>query len=173
MKTLYTYDLDGSKRLETIQSTHDVFRKYLDVTDTNHMTEYEIAKRIYHNPQKNIVRVYNVVKYDNECYYDMEYLQSVCVSKHDIKHVIREAVNQLHHLSIVYLDFKIDNVGFSLKDRTYKLIDFDCSGIVDIYNRTKWLIPPASDSHMWKDISFMNVNTLFDYDTIALEKMYS
>jgi hypothetical protein len=51
---------------------------------------------------------------------------------------IRNAISQLHNLGVVYIDIKADNVGFSTFDQTYKLFDFDCSGIIHPQDPKRW-----------------------------------
>jgi serine/threonine protein kinase len=47
----------------------------------------------------------------------------------------------LQNLGIMYIDWKIDNIGKS-KDGKYKLFDFDASGIVNL-KTNKWTLEPA------------------------------
>jgi hypothetical protein len=46
---------------------------------------------------------------------------------------------------IGYIDWKLDNMGFSSKDNVYKLFDFDSSGIIS-NNYKEWTKPPP---HRW------------------------
>jgi serine/threonine protein kinase len=50
----------------------------------------------------------------------------------------------LQSLGIMYIDWKPDNIGIS-KDGTYKLFDFDVSGVIDL-KTNKWIIEPL---HYW------------------------
>jgi serine/threonine protein kinase len=91
---------------------------------TNH--EKKIVNRIKVNPCKNVVSIYNI-SYE---YYDAELLDTTSLEHLDQKPKdIACAIEQLHSIGIVYVDLKHDNMGYSQRDKVWKLFDFDCSGI--------------------------------------------
>jgi serine/threonine protein kinase len=157
---------------ETKYNGQSIFRKILSNEKHGDMVEYEIAKRLLHNPKANIVKVYDVVKTENECYIDMELLDLHKCRLYESMSDITKGISQLHTLNIVYIDVKIDNVGFSCRDGVYKLFDFDCSGIVDDANGKQWLLKP-DDSFMYRQIAKheQTITSLYKLDTIVIDKV--
>ncbi len=174
MSTLYIYDVTGSSTQESIDGADDVFRKMLDPNDSSQLTEIEIAKILFQNPQKNVVKIYDVVHDEDNCYIDMEYLNDSYVSMSKYKDDFKNALDQLHSQGIVYIDIKSDNIGFSSIDNTYKVFDFDCSGIVDIQNPQKWKKEPFKQSYKYKRVIEMKhkVSSLYELDDIAWKIEY-
>jgi serine/threonine protein kinase len=172
MKTLCIYDSDGTTE-EDIVYECDVFRKVLSLDDPSHMTEYEIAMRIYENPQLNLVRILNIVKNDDKCYYDMEMLDDTYKPYKEYKQSLHDAIDQLHKLNVVYIDVKSDNIGFSTTDNRFKLFDFDCSGIVDPQDPKKWLTEPT-EAYMYKKLVHLedSLTSLFELDERAIIVSY-
>lgn len=113
------------------------FRKYATPQDQN---ELRIVSCIQASslPKGNIVDIYRV---DN-LYYEMELLDCQYWDEADKQRDIWNALKQLHSMHIVYVDIKEDNVGFSHKDRTWKVFDFDCSGMVNETDCRRWKIEP-------------------------------
>lgn len=171
MKTLYTYSVEGGLKQQDINTEHDVFRKVLDPNDESHMTELMIAKIIQENPQPNLVNIYDVVFNDKVCYYDMEVLDHVHCSTMQYKDDILKALHQLHALHVVYIDIKSDNIMYSPKDQTFKLFDFDCSGIVSHDNPKVWKRQPFDDSFVYSNLKPYEkmVNAFYELDFIAHE----
>lgn len=114
------------------------FRKYVDTELGD--TELFIADRIMKS-SKPLTRVATIfdVHYGRR-FYDAELLDCcVSLSRGDILTDVSIALNQLHALNIVYIDLKSDNVGYSHKDRCWKLFDFDVSGVEE---KGEWVKPP-------------------------------
>ena len=66
------------------------------------------------------------------------------VNESEIKEKMTEVKNYLQSLGIMYIDWKLDNIGIS-KDGELKLFDFDASGLIE---PTKWEIkPPEYNSY--------------------------
>jgi serine/threonine protein kinase len=90
------------------------------------------------NPHKNFVKIYDVCK----DYVDMELLDDDIriedMSK--IKNIMMEVKTYLQSLGIIYIDWKLDNIGIS-EDGQFKLFDFNASGLIDIETK-KWTIKP-------------------------------
>ena len=106
---------------------------------TNHKNnnEREIVTLLWKNPQPNIVKIYNVTY----SYYDMELLDTdINYSLEATQHMI-SAKEQLQSLGILYIDWKVDNMGQG-QNGIYKLFDFDSSGIIDLNNPTDWFHEP-------------------------------
>jgi serine/threonine protein kinase len=88
------------------------------------------------NPHKNIVKIYEVA---ND-YIKMEMLNIdlAGVNENEIKEKMIGVKNYLQSLGIMYIDWKLDNIGIS-EDGELKLFDFNASGIIE---PTKWEIKP-------------------------------
>jgi hypothetical protein len=113
---------------------------------TNSLVELEICRRLQSNDKKHkhIVTIYHV-GFD---FVDMELLDETYDNKKfdkeetdKIIEIMREVKVELQSLGILYIDWKIDNIGFSETDNTHKLFDFDCSGIMNLETK-EWLMNP-------------------------------
>lgn len=131
-----TYELDGKLRTDStkLYKGQDFFRKM-----TKNKNEIKLCKLIQQNPHKNIVEIYNV----GTNYIDMELLNTDIHEKNmsDVKDAMNEVKSYLQNLGVMYIDWKLDNVGVSVKDGHYKLFDFDVSGLINIKTK-KWKIKP-------------------------------
>jgi serine/threonine protein kinase len=131
--TYYDNHGDISNFKEKVQyNTTRFFRKFSD-----NENELKICEQLKDSPQKNVVIIYNVT--DNII--DMEMLD-IDISKENSLVCIKKGIENLHKLNIVYIDLKLDNIGYSNKDKVFKIFDFDHSGIVSEYDTNKWLSPP-------------------------------
>ena len=118
---------------EILHEGKDFFRKM-----TNDTAEKKICKILMKNPHKNIIKIYDVC----EDYIDMELL-NVDMSKQDmskIKNIMMEVKTYLQSLGIMYIDWKLDNIGIS-EDGEIKLFDFNASGLTDT-KTNEWKIEP-------------------------------
>lgn len=131
-----TYELDGALTTDStkLYKGQDFFRKM-----TKNKNEIKLCKLIQKNPHKNIVEIYNV----GRNYIDMELLNTDIPAKDmsDVKDTMNEVKSYLQNLGVMYIDWKLDNVGISVKDGYYKLFDFDVSGLINIKTQ-KWKIKP-------------------------------
>ena len=144
---------------EILHEGKDFFRK---MTNDG---EKKICDILMQNPHKNIIKIYYVGK-DDENYIDMELLLNTDInlllkktntklSKTNtkllntnmyiqdiskIKNVMMEVKTYLQSLGIIYIDWKLDNIGIS-DDKEIKLFDFNASGLIDIETK-KWIIKP-------------------------------
>jgi serine/threonine protein kinase len=139
------YNSEGN--IITITDTHDgepIFRK-----ETMRKIELMIAKKIMENPNPYIVSIYDVK--DDKNTIDMELLNLNYElneeNKKKIQITIKEAIQYLHSINVMYIDWKYDNIGLS-KDGTFKLFDFDSSGIADESNQN-WLIKNPNSKTTW------------------------
>jgi len=99
--------------------------------------ECEIYKILKDNPQPNVVTVYNIT----DDYVDIELLDTYIKNNTKAIESADNAKTQLQKCNIMYIDWKFDNIGIAT-DGTYKLFDFDVSGIVKKGNPTKWKMKP-------------------------------
>ena len=114
------------------------FRKY-----GTSIVERKIYSILQNNPHPNIVKVYHIT----DRYIDIELLNPV-IEEFDEEALItaaEAAKKHLQSLGIMYIDWKPDNFGVAA-DGTYKIFDFDVSGIVSS-NSNKWRIHPPE---YWK-----------------------
>ena len=118
---------------EILHEGKDFFRKM-----TNDTAEKKICKILMKNPHKNIIKIYHI----GDDYIDMELL-NVDMSKQDmskIKNIMMEVKTYLQSLGIMYIDWKLDNIGIS-EDGEIKLFDFNASGLTDT-KTNEWKIEP-------------------------------
>jgi len=131
------YTFDGKIQEISMPELYDgnpFFRKM-----TNTKVEIEICNQLFslqtsNNKPENVVNIY----YVGSNFVDMELLDDTyrekALDKEEIVKIterMRETKTELQGFGILYIDWKIDNIGFSKTDNTYKLFDFDCSGIMD------------------------------------------
>ena len=145
--TIYKMEID--KFIKTNKTYHGLpfFKKIFPITTTrsieelNHkkLAETTIAKNIMTNPYKhpNIVDIFVV----NEKYILMEKLkpldtEDLSINMNKVIESMKKAKDFLQSLGIMYIDWKLDNIGKN-KDNIYKLFDFDGSGLIDL-NTNKW-----------------------------------
>lgn len=123
-----TYGMDGKITTDpTIIHAHegrDFFRKI-----TGNEKEKSICRLLMEHPHKNIVKIYGI----GEDYIDMELLNARIDEKEigSVKTVMAEVKTYLQQLGVMYIDWKLDNVGIG-EDGEYKLFDFDASGMIDV-----------------------------------------
>lgn len=99
--------------------------------------EYKIVKILIENPFPNIVTFLNI----NKDYVEMEELDITSrLNKKELIDTMRKTKDFLQSLGIMYIDWKPDNIGIS-KDGTYKLFDFDVSGLIDL-KTNEWIVKP-------------------------------
>jgi serine/threonine protein kinase len=101
------------------------FRKYSDTGDIGKI-ELHIARLHKHNPHPNIVTIYDI----GLDYLDMELLKTR-LSIRDVRpqiDALRRAKDYMNSLGIVYLDWKLDNLGRN-SDGIIKVFDFDMSSM--------------------------------------------
>jgi serine/threonine protein kinase len=120
-----------------------VFRKYFGSIENN--PEYDIVKLIYSEQQNgrylDLIRIFFV----NKEYYDAELLDVYNETHASTPHLkqgeIQTYLNRLHDLHVIYIDLKDDNMGYSHITNTWKLYDFDVSGIANPDGLT-WKVEP-------------------------------
>ena len=141
-----SFIFDHGKKIKTNETFNGkpFFRKvfhYSDPPEENQIiaaeNEYAIAKILMNNPFPNIVTFYAIDKH----YVEMEELDIITYKdKTKLIETMSKVKDFLQSIGIMYIDWKPDNIGIS-KDGTYKLFDFDASGVVDL-KTNKWIIKP-------------------------------
>ena len=130
---IYTLDGHFTTDPKLLHKGKYIFRKM-----TNDIGEKKICELLMNNPHKNIIKIYGIGKH----YIDMELLNTDMdsIDKSAIKTKMLNVKAYLQRLGIMYIDWKLDNIGIS-EDGEIKLFDFDVSGTID--NKTKkWIIEP-------------------------------
>jgi hypothetical protein len=116
-----TYDLNGNKI--------PFFRKYFNSEIEGSDNEKYIAHLIQTQQNKgkylDLVRILNIT----DEYYDAELLETYFADKTNLLQNIKSNLDSLNKLNIIYIDIKIDNMGYSHIDKQWKLFDFDSSGV--------------------------------------------
>ena len=161
MKITYGFNGTITKDRDSLYGEQDFFRKM-----TCNENEKQICNLLMKNPHNNIVKIYAIGK----DYIDMELLNThINPSKLIvIKNEIAGLKTYLQSLGIMYIDWKLDNLGIS-DDKQFKLFDFDASGLIDI-NTNIWLIePPRFWSYNSAVGNGMKVPT--DIDNHAIDSM--
>jgi hypothetical protein len=153
--TIYNMNNDNTKTTSETYNGLVFFRKYgapynsIHYAYSNHI-EKTIVKILMENPHPNIVSYY---KLDDD-YIDMEQVSSyksdplyTPMTYQEIietQQVMIKVKDFLQDLGIMYIDWKFDNMGKSV-DGTYKLFDFDASGLIDLKTQ-QWILEPQ---HYW------------------------
>ena len=168
--TCVVYDAEGSfKFINENLPYKDVLRCFRKHSDS--VTENAICNVLMQNPHKNIVTIYDVKRN----IIDEELLESCIFHKDKIKDILNDIQNGLEHLhknNIVYIDLKLDNIGYSRKENCFKLFDFDMSGIVNPNDSTKWTYKPETGFAIKKYMKIHGniVSNLFDIDRYQMNK---
>jgi serine/threonine protein kinase len=135
MKGVKILEMDGEIVIDTkiLHEGNFFFRKM-----TNNIGEKEICKLLMKKHHGNIIKIYNI----GENYIDMELLNTDMSkeNKSEIKNVMIQVKTYLQSLGIIYIDWKLDNIGIS-DEGIFKLFDFDASGLIDIQTND-WIIRP-------------------------------
>lgn len=136
MKT-YTAEGDIEEDPQTLLDGKDFFRKMAPPRRYN-KGEKEICELLMKHPHKNIVKIYAVTG----DYIDMELLNTdlMNVSLSKLQKDMMEVKTFLQGLGIMYIDWKLDNIGIS-DDGELKLFDFDVSGLMNTETK-EWKIKP-------------------------------
>jgi hypothetical protein len=134
MKTLiYSFEGISGSGADTIESDETYcgmpfFRKM-----TRNANELEICRRLQLHPHPNIVNIYRV----GLNFVDMERVVPChFLKQYNVYSVWKDMSRALRHMQthgIYYIDWKYDNIGKSMdiRDDTFKLFDFDVSGIYE------------------------------------------
>ena len=151
------YHPDSNSREHT-DETYDgalFFRKnYGDphpLLDYSKQVELTIIKLLMTHPHANIVTYYKI----DANHVDMEQVDSekllimTRTELNEIIEVMTKVKDFLQALGIMYIDWKFDNMGQAL-DGSYKLFDFDASGLIDLLSM-EWTLKPNTIYWSYKE----------------------
>lgn len=127
---VYTLDGEFIKYPEILHKGKDFFRKM-----TNSTIEKRLCEILMKNYHKNIIKIYGIY----EDYIDMELLD-IDIDKENInkiKNAMIDVKTYLQKLGIVYIDWKLDNIGIN-NNGHIKLFDFNASGLINIETK-EWI----------------------------------
>ena len=145
--TIYDPDTNSVKHVDETYDGKPFFRKNYGkphpFLDYSKKMELAIVKILMEHPHPNIVHYYDI----NTSYADMEQvnteksnpLYKLVMTREDLNEIIEvmsKVKDFLQTLGIMYVDWKLDNLGKSV-DGKYKLFDFDASGLSDLKTH-KW-----------------------------------
>ena len=140
--TIYDPDTNSVKYVDDTYDGEPFFRKNYGkphpFLDYSKKMELAIVKILMEHPHPNIVHYYDI----NTSYVDMEQvnteksnpLYKLVMTREDLNEIIEvmsKVKDFLQALGIMYVDWKLDNLGKSV-DGKYKLFDFDASGLIDL-----------------------------------------
>lgn len=140
--TIYDPDTNSVKYVDDTYDGEPFFRKNYGkphpFLDYSKKMELAIVKILMEHPHPNIVHYYDI----NTSYVDMEQvnteksnpLYKLVMTREDLNEIIEvmsKVKDFLQALGIMYVDWKLDNLGKSV-DGKYKLFDFDASGLSDL-----------------------------------------
>ena len=103
---------------------------------TNELKICHILSKLKHN---NIVKIYRI----GVNFIDMELLSIIPDNTNNLIEIKEKMFNlkiYLQSAGIMYIDWKLDNIGLD-KDNNYKLFDFDGSGIINT-TTNQWINEP-------------------------------
>lgn len=117
--------------------------------------ELQICNKIFENPHKNIIKFLEIDLEKKDIL--MEKIESRVPKKNEYKKYfsdIKKGLNHLKKLGIVHRDIKWPNIGYSKKDKNWKIFDFDAGAMFD--NKNKYTL--KADKYHW--ITNYQVDTL-------------
>ena len=126
----------------------------------NWLCELEIAKILQKKKLNNIIDIYEIN--ENLGYIIWEQLDYKKQKNRSTWEHIYKGLNELHNLNIIYLNFNINNIGYSHKDQSWKLSKFINSGIINI--NKEWIIKPYNLKILPQYEDILN-----DYDILLYE----
>ena len=139
------YTLEGDiVNIDDNYKGQNIFRKQV-----RRKVELIISKKIMENPNPYIVTIYDVNNENSTV--DMEILNTDYeLNDENINKIhitVKEALQFLHSINVMYIDWKYDNIGLSANG-IFKLYDFDGSGIATLDNQN-WLIRNQGSNQLW------------------------
>ena len=119
--------------------------------------ELQICKKIYENPHKNIIKFLEIDLNQRDIL--MEKIESRVPKKSEYKKYfsdIKKGLNHLKKLGIIHRDIKWPNIGYSKKDKNWKIFDFDAGAMFN--NKNKYTL--IADKYHWitkKQVEILNI----------------
>lgn len=157
MKSLKYSGEEGTEDFEAEFEGKPIFRKYVYEGQMG-KNEIFISRILQKYPHPNIADIY----YIGPNYIDMELLKTkLTMSK--IKPFIpalRALKNYLHSLGIVYLDWKLDNLGVS-NEGVVKIFDFDMSSM---FVKDRFTDGPSIKGFRWRAAEAAGLKTPIEID---------
>lgn len=129
--------------------------------------EINICKILQKYNHKNIVKIYQI----GENYIDMELLDVYVKNTLEIKNIMKCCKNDLQQLGIIYIDWKIDNIGLDA-DNNYKLFDFDGSGIIDVLSK-EWIQQPNELFFSYRKAKEVGINNSIEIDDFSFNMNFT
>ena len=156
---VYTIDGEFNVDKEILHEGKDFFRKM-----TNKAGDKRICELLMKCPHNNIIKIYRI----GNDYVDMELLNTDMTREDmsNIKNVMIEVKTYLQNLGIMYIDWKLNNIGIS-DNKQIKLFDFDGSGLINIENK-EWIIRPPS-YWSYREAIKNGMKTPIDIDNYAFD----
>ena len=164
-KEIYSNDSNDSKEIDSKEINPNIVVIY-DVFPSKIILEYLPIILITPNEMKGM----NVLNGMNELN-GMKRLNSS--NKEFLKSAINNARVFLNNMGIVYIDYKLDNIGIDYNGN-YKLFDFDSSGIVN-KTENKWMIEPPNH-FVYRKLKKQYGSTIknkIDYDIYAIQLFFT
>lgn len=139
--TIYTLN-NGFEYIEDLYHGFPYFQKNLDINNKFHQTELKIAQKLILSPQDNLVRVYDI-EYSDPIHikYELLDIHRDFPNSQELMKQLGNGLKNLHQMNCIYIDLKDDNIGYSLEDASWKIFDFDCSGICT-GDFQHWIVTP-------------------------------
>jgi hypothetical protein len=143
----------------------DVFRKM-----THSKGEKQIGEQLMRQPLNHVVKIYKVDK----DYIDMEVLSTDMSGQNlrAVKESMRKVKDALQNQGIMYIDWKLDNIGISREDKQCKLFDWNASGIVDL-ETGNWIIQPPVFFWSYRQAIEHGQKTPWEIDNYAFDLEFS
>ena len=152
-----------------------MFIKYLEVNDYNDnllsynsIIELNIIKLIKKNNDKYkyLPKIYNINSGEN--YYEIEELDfdKQINDKQKFLENIDNGIKSLNKLNVIYIDLHKENIGYSNKDKIWKIVDFNMSGICTP-NKKSWMMEPPNGTIYNKIKNLIGNSLLTNYDIIS------
>jgi len=129
--------------------------------------ELKIANIIKNNPHKNLIKIYDVdIKKKQIIMEKLDHLQGKPFDlrkpkKNELNKYLKDtksSLKQLNKLGIAQIDIKLENNGYSKKDKVWKVFDFDFAGIFNKHgNKESWIIKPKPIGQISPIIAKLNL----------------
>ena len=149
--TIYTLH-NGFEYTDNLYHGFPYFQKNLDINNKFHQTELIIAQKLILSPQDNLVRVYDI-EYSDPIHikYELLDIHRNFPNSQELMKQLGNGLKNLHQMNCIYIDLKDDNIGYSFEDSSWKIFDFDCSGICtgDFRN---WIVSPP-DVFIFREVT--------------------
>lgn len=164
MKSLKYSGEEGVEDFDAEFEGKPIFRKYIYEGQMGR-NEMNITRIVKKNSHPNIAVIYAV----GPDYIDMELLKTgLRLSKiNPFITALRDAKDFLHSLGIVYLDWKLDNLGVS-SEGVVKIFDFDMSSM---FVKDRFTEGPGTKGFFWRAAEAAGLKTPIEIDDWIFNQM--